>query len=156
MGFSLFKKKEKTASSDTKPDFELIFDQAEPLRPHQDDRVWKREAIRNAKHRADVFIELGDPRRTAECFQEFSTLEAMSHLHALADRYRHNSQVSRADIVLLDVDHIRPKEQTRTEPGVEHWHQYRQPFRQMRRCLPCEIFDTPVGQEYQVTIIQIS
>ncbi len=156
MGFSLFKKKEKAASSDQKPNFELIFTGTDAPKPHEDERVWKREAIRNARHRADVFIELGDARRIAECFDEFSTLEAMSHLHALADKYRHDSQYSRADIVLLAVDHIRPKETEERQPGVEHWHQYRQPFRKIRRCLPCEIFDAPVGQESQITIIQIS
>ena len=135
---------------------EVIFPHSEAPRPHESDTVWNSEAVRNAKHRADVFIELGDARRTAECFQEFPTLEALKHLHRLAETYRHNSQYSRADVVLIAADHLRPKQAYEAVPGVEHWHQYRNPIPRMRRCLPCEILQTPIGQETQITIIQIS
>ena len=154
MGFSLFKKKAAEVSAAEPVTINVIFTHADAPKPHQDERAWKSEAVRNAKHRAHVFIEVGDARRVAECFQEFPALEALCHLHRLADTYRHNSQYGRADVVLLAADYIRPKEHEEAVPGVEHWHQYRNRVPRVRRCVPCEILEAPVGMEFRLTIVE--
>ena len=120
-----------------KPD--LVFTHTEKPKPHQNDAAWKEEAVRNAKHKANVFIELGDAKRTAESFSQIPPLEAMSHLHRLADKYRHESQFKRADVVLMAAELIRPKETEKHVPGKEHWHQFRNHIPKMKRRRPVEV-----------------
>ena len=145
----------KTASQPkARPSIEVIIDAPERPKPHQDAKVWSKEAVKNAKHKAHVFIELHDARRAAECFADFPLLDALSHLYRLADAYRHESDFVRADVVLLAAEHLRPKEHGAPSPTAEHWHQFKKPAPKIKRARPAEILTAEIKVQIGVTILR--
>lgn len=119
---------------------QVILPKKEKLKPHQSDKVWRAEAVRNAKQCANIFIEFGNAQKVARCFDDFSTLEALEHLHQLADTYRHDSQYKKAAIILEAAEIILTERAEKKEtPTAEHWHQFRKPAPRIHRASPAEL-----------------
>ena len=122
------------------PKLKVVLNNKEKPKLHENDAAWRAESVRNAKQCANIFIEFGNAKKVAGCFDDFSLLDALEHLHSLADEYRHDSQFKKAAVILEAAQIIQAQRGVPKEESLhEHWHQFRKPLPKMRRVSPAEV-----------------
>lgn len=110
------------------------------------DELYNKLLLKNAKHSADLHIEVENAAKIAEAFKDVPTIEALSFLFAKAEKYRKEGRHGKTAAILEAAELIDRKTGLETEivlqtKGVG---KDEETTLSVRRFTPKEVFDAPV------------
>lgn len=110
------------------------------------DEEWEKLAIKNAKHKAELHIEVENAAKIAEAFKDVPTVHALEFLFKKAEKYRKENKHSKAKAILEAAELIDRKTGIETEIILETHGSGKQMETSVsiRRFTPKEIFDEPI------------
>ena len=114
----------------------------EKMSPEQ----WDELAEKNARHSADLHIEVGNAPKIAEAFKDRNTVKALEYLFERAEQYRKENRHNEAAAILEAAELIDRKTGLETELVLESKGEGKNEATTLsvRRFTPKEVFDSPV------------
>ena len=110
------------------------------------DAEWNKLAIKNAKHSAELHIEVENAAKIAESFKDIPTVKALEFLFKKAEKYRKENKHSKAKAILEAAELIDRKTGLETEIILETKGSGKNEDTTLsvRRFTTKEIFDAPI------------
>ena len=110
------------------------------------DDEWEELAVKNAKHSAELHIEVENAAKIAESFKDVPTVHALEFLFKKAEKYRKENKHSKAAAILEAANLIDRKTGIETELVLETKGSGKneETTLSVRRFTPKEVFDSPI------------
>jgi len=110
------------------------------------DKDWNEMALKNAKHSADLHIEVGNAVKIAEAFKDVDVLSALEHLFMMAEKYRKQNQTKKVSVILEAAALINRDtgEETDLVLRLARYGHTEDSTLSIRRHTPREIFESPI------------
>ena len=110
------------------------------------DDEWEELAVKNAKHSAELHIEVENAAKIAESFKDVPTVHALEFLFQKAEKYREQNNHSKAAAILEAAELIDRKTGIETELILQTkgTGKNEETTLSVRRFTPKEVFDSPI------------